>query len=173
MQARVFMWPSAAPLAGTPFRVSAFLNKAAVGGRVQAGTPAHGEQSGSSPGQTRIRTARCASLFCKHVLAFAWHSDADNLSSSTTLPPSLPGLFPRNKMVQRYDRVMRRCLQVTLAEYLTDLMPASFKGNETLAEIEASPVWKDPAHEWIVQNKVLRLPRLHAWSTDQSVCTYT
>ena len=38
-------------------------------------------------------------------------------------------------------------------------MPASFKGNETLAEIEASPVWKDPAHEWIVQNKVLRLSR--------------
>jgi Ca2+-binding EF-hand superfamily protein len=43
--------------------------------------------------------------------------------------------------------------QVTLAEYLADLMPASFKGNETAAEIEASPVWRDPAHEWIVANK--------------------
>jgi hypothetical protein len=70
---------------------------------------------------------------------------------------------------------MCRCLQVTLAEYLADLMPASFKGNETAAEIEASPVWKDPAHEWIVANKVLRLSeRVQAtcMSISRTACIY-
>jgi hypothetical protein len=68
-----------------------------------------------------------------------------------------------HNMVQRYDWLMCRCLQVTLAEYLADLMPASFKGNETAAEIEASPVWKDSAHEWIVANKVLCLRVEGSW----------
>jgi hypothetical protein len=53
-------------------------------------------------------------------------------------------------------------VQVTLAEYLADLMPADFRGNETLAEIEASRVWVDPAHEWVLHNKVLRLLLHHA-----------
>jgi hypothetical protein len=60
--------------------------------------------------------------------------------------------------VQRCSRLLH-LLQVTLAEYLADLMPASFKGNETLAEIEASPVWKDPAHEWVLHNKVQSFAR--------------
>ena len=79
----------------------------------------------------------------------------------------IAGLVASN-MVQRYDWLMCRCLQVTLTEYLADLMPASFKGNETAAEIEASPVWKDPAHEWILANKVLRLlveGSRHAWAS--------
>lgn len=45
-------------------------------------------------------------------------------------------------------------MQVAMAEYLADLLPEHFKGNETAAEIEASPVWKDPAHEWLLHNKV-------------------
>ena len=45
-------------------------------------------------------------------------------------------------------------LQVTLAEYLKDLLPDDFKGNETLSQIEANPIWKDPIHDWIKHNKV-------------------
>ncbi len=43
---------------------------------------------------------------------------------------------------------------MTLAEYLADLLPDSFRGNETAAEVDASPVWKDESHEWIYHNKV-------------------
>ena len=44
--------------------------------------------------------------------------------------------------------------QVTLAEYLADVLPESFKGNETAAEVDASPVWKDESHGWIHHSKV-------------------
>lgn len=52
-------------------------------------------------------------------------------------------------------------MQVTLAEYLADLLPEDFHGNETDAQIEASPVWSDPIHEWILHNKVHPRSRRH------------
>lgn len=52
-------------------------------------------------------------------------------------------------------------LQVTLAEYLADLLPEDFHGNETDAQIEASPVWSDPTHEWVLHNKVRARSRRH------------
>jgi len=43
--------------------------------------------------------------------------------------------------------------QVTLSEYLADLLPDNFKGNETMEEVNAAPVWKDESHDWIWHNK--------------------
>jgi len=45
---------------------------------------------------------------------------------------------------------------VTLAEYLADLLPDDFKGNETAAQVEGSNVWKEASHDWMRHNKVRR-----------------
>ena len=46
--------------------------------------------------------------------------------------------------------------KLTLAEYLAELLPETFNGNETAAEVEASPVWKDAENDWVLNSKVRR-----------------
>lgn len=43
--------------------------------------------------------------------------------------------------------------RIDLAEYLADLLPDSFHGNETVAEVESSAVWSNPEYLWISNNK--------------------
>lgn len=45
--------------------------------------------------------------------------------------------------------------RVALAEYLADMLPDSFSGNETAAQIEAADaVWATPENAWIASSKV-------------------
>lgn len=44
--------------------------------------------------------------------------------------------------------------KLSLAEYVAELLPGSFHGNETVAEVEASPVWKEQEQDWVVNSKV-------------------
>ena len=43
--------------------------------------------------------------------------------------------------------------RVGLAEYLAEMLPDSFVGNETAAEIENSAVWSDQDNLWILKSK--------------------
>ena len=49
---------------------------------------------------------------------------------------------------------------MSLAEYLADMLPDAFTGNESAAEVEASPIWKDVEHNWIAHQKVRGRPLL-------------
>ncbi len=44
--------------------------------------------------------------------------------------------------------------KLSLAEYVAELLPGSFHGNETVAEVEASPVWKEQEQDWVANSKV-------------------
>jgi hypothetical protein len=46
--------------------------------------------------------------------------------------------------------------KLMLAEYLAELLPEAFNGNETAAELDASPVWKDAENDWVLNSKVRR-----------------
>lgn len=49
--------------------------------------------------------------------------------------------------------------KLTLAEYVAELLPGTFHGNETVAEVEASPAWKETENDWVLNSKVLHEPR--------------
>ena len=44
--------------------------------------------------------------------------------------------------------------KLTLAEYVAELLPGTFHGNETVAEVEASPAWKETENDWVLNSKV-------------------
>ena len=52
--------------------------------------------------------------------------------------------------------------KLTLAEYVAELLPGTFHGNETVAEVEASPAWKETENDWVLNSKVRQYARHHA-----------
>ena len=60
--------------------------------------------------------------------------------------------------------------KLSLAEYVAELLPGSFHGNETVAEVEASPVWKEQEQDWVVNSKVWHIHDAQLAEARTSIC---